>query len=82
MMITGYDPGTAVKWNDDEAGTLRTGYVLRRFHEPGSFTINGEEMDIEVIGDSPTYVVEDERDHNTIVLDHREVFTEHMNAHT
>jgi|GEM_PF-4043235 len=82
MIIKGYDPGTAVKWNDEETGGFRTGIVRSRYYDPDSTEINGETIEITVIGQSPTYKVEDGSNERMIIIDHTKVTMRHQNDHT
>ncbi|MGJ3240257.1 MAG: hypothetical protein ACFE0Q_16240 [Anaerolineae bacterium] len=81
MIIQGYEVGTEVKWTDDATGAFRTGIVRARYYNPEVTEIDGEEIEITVLGNSPTYAVEDTEE-ELIVIDHTRVTMRHQNDHT
>jgi hypothetical protein len=82
MKIQGYELGTEVKWNDEESGAFRTGIVLSRYYDPDITEIDGASIEINVIGNSPAYKVEDERNQKMIIIDHSKVTMRHQNDHS
>lgn len=82
MIIKGYDPGTEVRWNDEETGSFCTGIVRSRYYNPDSTEIDGETIEITVIGQSPTYKVEEKSNERMIIIDHTKVTLRHGNDHT
>jgi hypothetical protein len=83
MMITGFDEGTAVKWVE-HLHDFQTGVVLARFYDSGEYEVDGQRINITVIGNSPVYAIKPnnpQRD-DLIFLDHTRVFRQHMNPHT
>lgn len=81
MKIQGYPVGTEVKWNDDTTGGYRTGIVRARYYDPDITEINGEKIEINVIGCSPTYKVKDNDDERVIIINHTKVTMRHQNDH-
>lgn len=78
-MITGFDVGTQVKWNDEN--TLTTGVIRKVFYQPETVEVDGQTFRVEVSDHSPTYLVQ----HHTgelLILPHQAVFLKDMNAHT
>ncbi|MEO1162736.1 MAG: hypothetical protein AAFV98_03045 [Chloroflexota bacterium] len=73
MKIQGYDVGTEVKWTDEESTGFCTGIVRARFYDPSITEINGQEIEINVIGNSPEYAVEQSNDADIIVINHTKV---------
>jgi len=79
-MITGYPEGTRVKWNN-QAGGLSTGMIRVRKFRSETVTIDDSTYEVEVNGNSPTYVIESDGG-ELQVHPHTNVFLEHMNTHT
>ena len=73
MKIQGYSVGTSVQWMDGDSGGFQTGVVRARYYDPDTTEINGETIDINVIGNSPTYKVEAKTNNRMIVLRHTKV---------
>lgn len=73
MKIQGYEIGTEVKWNDEQAGGFRTGIVRARYYDPDVTEINGQSIEINVIGNSPTYEIEAADDADVLILNHTTV---------
>ncbi|MEM9955890.1 MAG: hypothetical protein AAF846_30100 [Chloroflexota bacterium] len=80
MKIQGYDVGTKVQWTDSSTGGFRTGIVRARYYDPDITEIDGETIEINVVGSSPTYKVEDTRHDEVLVIDHTKVTTRYSNT--
>ena len=85
MMISGYEIGTQVKWNEN--GGITTGRIEKVFHRPRLIDLNGIRVRVSVTNDSPTYLIQrdtpapDAPNDVHVVLPHQRVFLEDANAH-
>ena len=77
-MITGFNPGTKVKWSEEN--TLTTGTIEKVFHESGTVKLNGQKIDFRVDA-SPVYLIKHHSGRH-LLLPHSEVFLKNMNFHT
>lgn len=69
MKIQGYPVSTEIELTDG----FRTGIVRAKYYDPDSTNINGEEIDITVIGCSSTYKVTEQTSERVIVINHSKV---------
>ncbi|MGB7341842.1 MAG: hypothetical protein WBC91_23290 [Phototrophicaceae bacterium] len=73
MKIQRYDGGTSIEWKDEAMSDFQTGIVRARFYHPDLTDINGETIEIHVIGQSSTYQTSDTRNERCIIIDHTKV---------
>lgn len=78
-MISGFEPGTEVKWNLDNV--LTTGIVRRVFRWPQDVEVDGRHFHVEVNHNSPSYLIE-HHSGQVVVLPHTALMRRHVNAHT
>ncbi len=78
-MITGYEIGTEVKWN--QANSLETGVVEAVYRTPTRVVLNGELVQVEVSDGSPTYLIL-RYDGQHVLLPHQAVMLKSTNSHT
>jgi hypothetical protein len=78
-MIAGFDVGTRVKWNENNA--FVTGVVQRVIREPGPIDVDNRPMDIQVTDGSPAYVVAKDNG-ETYLISHRDLMLDNVNEHT
>jgi hypothetical protein len=83
VMIAGFDEGTAVKWVEG-LHDFQTGVVQAKFYESGQYEVDGQHINLTVVGNSPVYAIRPDNPQlgDLIFLDHTRVFRRHMNPHT
>ena len=77
MKIQGYNPGTAIRWLDETTEGFRTGIVRARYYDPDITEIDGETIEIKVIGNSPVDKIKESCSENMIIIDHTKVTLRH-----
>lgn len=78
-MISGYDVGTEVKWNDNNA--LQVGVIEKVFTQSQRIQLKDRISDINVGDDSPTYLIST-ADGEQLILRHQDVMLKSFNHHT
>lgn len=78
-MITGYDVGTEVKWNEEN--TLTIGTVRQVFRQSGETEVHGQRIYVKVSEESPSYLIQ-KTDGTYVILPHQDVMLKETNLHT
>lgn len=78
-MIRGFDEGTDIKWGNKH--DAMTGTIRARCFSSGTVTVDGVNYEVEVAGNSPSYIVETYTGEMRVVS-HTAVFAKKMNRHT
>jgi hypothetical protein len=79
-MISGYEPGTEVKWNSI-GETLTIGTVAKVYRASTDVELDGEVVHVDVREDSPSYLI-NRADGGQIILSHHDVMLKEVNEHT
>lgn len=82
MKIQGYTLSTEVEQTNELAKGFRTGIVRAKYYDPDSTNINGEPIEINVIGCSSSYASKNKMDDCVIVLNHTKVIIQAQNNNT
>ena len=78
-MITGFEVGAKVKWNEEN--TLTTGVIRKVFYTSQDVEVGGQFQHVEINDNAPVYLVQ----HHTgdmLLLAHQDLFLKDMNTHT
>lgn len=77
MMISGYEAGTEVRWNDDNSP--QAGIIERVFHRDATIELENQQIHIVVRSNAPVYLVRQQAGGNYRILPHRDVIIANAN---
>lgn len=78
-MISGYEVGTEVKWNEDN--TLTTGIIKDVYRASTTINVNSKKIMVEVNKDAPSYLIK-RHTGDYLVLPHTALMLKSTNLHT
>lgn len=78
-MISGYDVGTEVKWND--TNSLQVGIIQQVFTHSTHIQLSGKPTHVSVSDNSPKYLILTSDDEQ-VILPHQDVVRKTVNNHT